>query len=78
MKKRSGKLFSRKGEGSNPKFEIRNSKQIQMFKKEKVLNGPFWILNLGFAGFGLFRISIFRFRILLILAGVRTKRKLAL
>src|SRR4029077_4316388 len=45
---------SRKGEASNPKFEIRNSKQIQTSKKQKFLTGPFWILNFGFAGFGLF------------------------
>ena len=37
----------------NPNSKIRNSKQIQMIKKKKILNGPF-------------RISIFGFRILLI------------
>src|SRR5262249_39044758 len=34
-----------------------------MTKKRKTLNGPFWTLNLGFCSFGLFRISIFGFRI---------------
>jgi len=43
-----------------------------MFKKQKILNGLFWILNFGFAGFSLFRISIFGFRIFL-LASWRNK-----
>jgi hypothetical protein len=50
----------------------------KMFKKQKVLNGPFWILNFGFAGFGLFRISIFGFRVLLqrcLLAGSENEGK---
>ena len=58
---------SRKDEVSNPKFEIRKrlrgSKQIQMFKKQKILNAPISDFNFGFVGFGLFRISIFGFRI---------------
>jgi hypothetical protein len=59
------KRLLRERSKQNSKFETRNPKQIQMFKKQKVLNGPFWILDFGFAGFRLFRISIFGFRILL-------------
>ena len=38
----------------NSKFEIRSMKQIQIFKEQKILNGPVW-------NFGLFQISPFRF-----------------
>jgi len=32
----------------NSKSEIRNSKQFQMFKKQKILNDPFWIFDFRF------------------------------
>ena len=50
----------------SPKFEFRNSKQIQMTKKEKIranwIGVAFWLF--GFDYFDLFRISSFEFRIL--------------
>jgi len=55
-----------RGEGNvkTKKLEIRNSKQIPMIKKHKIPNKlGFRFLNFGFECCGLFRISIFGFRI---------------
>jgi len=51
-----------KADTTNSKHEIRNSKQIQMLKKRKILNA--FVLDLEFRISNLFRISIFEFRIL--------------
>jgi len=42
----------------NSKFEIRSTKQIQIFKEQKILNGPVW-------GFEFWFVSDFDIRILL-------------
>ena len=47
---------------ANSKLEIRNSKQIQMSKKQKILNS-FLDLNFRFKAVSLFRISLFEIRI---------------
>jgi len=45
----------------NSKLEIRNSKQIQMIKKQKFQTILFLIAFVGFDCPGLFRISLFGF-----------------
>jgi hypothetical protein len=49
--------------GINSKLEIRNSKQIPIIKKQKILNEPVSDFDLSFEFPGLFRISSFGFRI---------------
>ena len=52
---------SRTEKVSNPKFEIRNSKQFRMFKNQKILNGFVW--NFEFRFFGVPFVSDFDIRI---------------
>jgi hypothetical protein len=57
----------------NSKLEIRNSKQIQMIKSNKIPNRL--VSDFGFEYFSLFRISSFGFRILTQDVGVLARSK---